>query len=122
MAATRREASYTPDFTHNLLHFVNLTGTQFLSEHLLLAANAYYRHLITGSSNGSNNDNYLNENYPGPPLDCSVPPADRLMIAYCSSAAKLGPTPIVTPLTVSRCNYVPGSGSAIPIAKVLCTR
>src|ERR1700674_3719965 len=57
----RREQSYTPDFTHNLLHFVNLTGTQFLSDHLLLAANAYYRHLITGSSNGSNNDNYLNE-------------------------------------------------------------
>jgi outer membrane receptor protein involved in Fe transport len=84
----RRAQSYTPDFTHNLLHFVNLTGTQFLSDHLLLAANAYYRHLITGSSNGSNNDNYLNENYPGPPLDCSLPPADRLEIAYCSNAAK----------------------------------
>ena len=84
----RREQSYTPDSTHNLLHFVNLTGTQFLSDHLLLSANAYYRHLITGSSNGSNNDNYLSENYPGPPLDCSVPPADRLEIAYCSNAAK----------------------------------
>src|SRR5213082_3943563 len=77
----RREQSYTPDFTHNLLHFVNLTGTQFLSEHLLLSANAYYRRLITASSNGSNNDNYLTSAYAGPPLDCSVSPADRLAIA-----------------------------------------
>ena len=83
----RREQSYTPDFTHNLLHFVNLTGTQFLSEHLLLSVNAYTRHLITASSNGSNNDNYLAGTFPGPPLDCSVPPADRLAIAYCSNAA-----------------------------------
>ena len=82
----RRESSYTPDFTHNLLDFVNLTGTQFLSEHLLLSANAYYRHLITGSSNGSNNDNYLNGGYPGPPIDCSAPPEDRVAIAYCSPA------------------------------------
>jgi len=82
----RREQSYTPDFTHNLLHFVNLTGTQFLSEHLLLSANAYYRRLITASSNGSNNDNYLTSAYAGPPLDCSVSPADRLAIAYCSNA------------------------------------
>ena len=28
----RREPSYTPDFTHNLLNFVNLTGTQFLTD------------------------------------------------------------------------------------------
>ena len=28
----RREASYTPDFTPNLLNFVNLTGTQFLAD------------------------------------------------------------------------------------------
>ena len=28
-------------------------------------ANAFYRHLITGSSNGSNNDNYLSEDYAG---------------------------------------------------------
>src|ERR1700686_2597818 len=84
----RREQSYTPDSTHNLLHFVNLTGTQLLSDHLLLSANAYYRHLITASSNGSNNDNYLAQAYPGPPLDCGVPPADRLDIAYCSNAAK----------------------------------
>lgn len=83
----RRTTSYTPDFTHNLLHFVNLTGTQFLSEHLLLSANAYYRRLRTGSSNGSNNDNYLSAEYPGPPLDCALPGADRVAIAYCSTAA-----------------------------------
>jgi len=82
----RREQSYTPDSTHNLLHFVNLTATQFLSERLLLSANAYYRRLITANSNGSNNDNYLTSAYAGPPLDCSVPAADRLGIAYCSNA------------------------------------
>ena len=82
----RREQSYTPDSTHNLLHFANLTGTQFLSAHLLLAASAYYRRLITDSSNGSNNDNYLAAGYAGPPLDCSVPPAEQLAIAYCSNA------------------------------------
>jgi iron complex outermembrane receptor protein len=55
----RRESSYTPDFTHNLLNFVNLTATQFLTEHLLLSGNAYYRHLVTGSNNGSINDDYI---------------------------------------------------------------
>ena len=77
----RREQSYTPDFTHNLLHFVNLTGTQFLSEQLLLSGNVYYRHLVTGSSNGSNNDNYLGEDYSGPPIDCDAAPADRAALA-----------------------------------------
>ncbi len=83
----RREQSYTPDFTQDLLHFVNLTGTQFLAEHLLLSGNAYYRHLITGSSNGSNNDSFLNPAYPGIAPDCSVPPADRAALAYCANSA-----------------------------------
>ena len=87
MLAYRREQSYTPDFTHNVLHFVNLTGTQFLSEHLLLSGNAYYRHLMTGSSNVSNNDNYLSENYPGPPIDCDATPSDRAALTYCAQAA-----------------------------------
>ena len=30
------ESSYTPDYTANLMNFVNLTGTQFLAEKLLL--------------------------------------------------------------------------------------
>jgi outer membrane receptor protein involved in Fe transport len=83
----RREQSYTPDFTADLMHFLNLTGTQFLSEHLLLSGNVYYRHLITGSNNGSNNDNYLDGDDPAPPTDCSVEPTDRATLAYCSNAA-----------------------------------
>jgi len=83
----RRQQSYTPDFTQDLLHFVNLTGTQFLSEHLLLSGNAYYRHLITGSSNGSNNDSFLDPAFPGTPPDCAAPAADRAVLAYCADSA-----------------------------------
>ncbi len=83
MLAFRREASYTPDFTHNLLNFVNLTGTQFLTGRLLLSGNAYYRRLATGSSNGNVNDSYLADNYAGPPIDCGAPPASRADLAYC---------------------------------------
>jgi outer membrane receptor protein involved in Fe transport len=80
----RREASYTPDFTHNLLNFVNLTGTQFLTDHLLLAGNVYYRRLTTGSSNGSINDNYLSADYAGPAIDCAAPLTNRSNIAFCA--------------------------------------
>jgi outer membrane receptor protein involved in Fe transport len=83
----RKQQSYTPDFTADLLHFINLTGTQSLTDHLLLSGNAFWRHLITGSSNGSNNDNYLDENYGGPPLDCTDPATDRVTLAYCSNSA-----------------------------------
>jgi outer membrane receptor protein involved in Fe transport len=79
----RYEQSYTPDFTENRLSFVNLTGTQFLSDHWLLSGNAYYRHLVTGSSNGNINDSYLEDN-PGPPIDCSAPLTTRGAIAYCT--------------------------------------
>ena len=48
-----------PTTPHNLLNFVNLTGTQFLSEKLLLSGNVYYRHLVTDSINGNINDSYL---------------------------------------------------------------
>ncbi len=87
MLAYRREQSYTPDFTADLMHFVNLTGTQALSDQLLLSGNVFYRRLVTGSNNGSNNDNYLDGDYPGPPIDCSVTAADRAALAYCSNAA-----------------------------------
>ncbi|HEY6483897.1 MAG TPA: TonB-dependent receptor [Steroidobacteraceae bacterium] len=83
----RREQSYTPDFTHNLLHFVNLTGTQLLAAAVLLSGNVYYRRLVTGSSNGSNNDNFLDDNYSGPAIDCGAPPAGRAELAYCSNSA-----------------------------------
>src|SRR5216684_5565673 len=79
----RREASYTPDFTANLLSFVNLTGTQFLTDNLLLSGNAYYRHLTTGAINGNINDNYLAD-YSGPPIDCAAPPASRADLTYCA--------------------------------------
>ena len=87
MLAYNRETSYTPDFTHNLLHFVNLTGTQMLAKDWLLSGNLYYRHLVTDASNGSNNDNYLSDDYSGPPIDCSAPLDERASIAYCSQAA-----------------------------------
>jgi outer membrane cobalamin receptor len=82
-----KEQSYTPDITQNLLHFANLTGTHDLTAHLLLSGNAYYRRLITGSNNGSDNDNYLNGDYPGPPIDCSAPFADGASLAYCTNSA-----------------------------------
>lgn len=82
----RREQSYTPDLTHNLLHFVNLTASQILAEHLLLTGNAFYRHLVTGSNNGSNNDNYLDSGYPGPSVDCAAPATDPVSLAYCATA------------------------------------
>lgn len=78
----RREQSYTPDSTGDLLHFVNLTGTQFLTDSLLLSGNAFYRHLNTASSNGSNNDNYLSAG----PYDCSLPPPDGATLAYCANS------------------------------------
>ena len=84
MLAYRRETSYTPDYTLNLLNFVNLTGTQFLSDKLLLSGNAYYRYLSTDAINGNVNDNYLSGDYDGPPLDCTVPPASATALAYCS--------------------------------------
>lgn len=84
MLAYRRAASYTPDLTENLLNFVNLTGTQFLTDKLLLSGNLYYRHLATGSVNGNVNDSYLSADYSGPPLDCTAAPSALIGLAYCS--------------------------------------
>jgi outer membrane receptor protein involved in Fe transport len=79
------EASYTPpDHTENLLNFVNLTGTQFLTSKLLLSGNAYYRHLSTGTSNPNVNNSYLSTAYVGPPIDCMLPPASATALAYCA--------------------------------------
>ena len=77
------EASYTPDYTANSLSFVNLTGTQFLTEKLLLSGNVYYRHLTTGVINGNVNDSYLSA-YTGPPFDCAGPPASLAALTYCA--------------------------------------
>ena len=86
----RRAASYTPDLTHNLLNFVNLNGTQFLAEQLLLSGNLYYRHLVTNSINGNVNDNYLSSAYLGPPLDCTAAPASLTQLAYCAPGQNAG--------------------------------
>jgi outer membrane receptor protein involved in Fe transport len=80
----RREASYTPDFTANHLSFVNLTGSQFLTDKLLLSGNAYYRHLATSAVNGNVNDSYLGD-FTGPPVDCTMPNASSAALTYCSS-------------------------------------
>jgi outer membrane receptor protein involved in Fe transport len=82
----RRGISYTPDFTQNLLHFVNLTGTQFLMDKLLLSGGIYYRRLVTQASNGNVNDSYLDPGYSGPPLDCAASPASAVELAWCSPA------------------------------------
>ena len=83
----RREQTYTPDFTQNLMSFVNLTGTQSLGEHLLLTGNAFYRYLNTFVSNGNINDSYLEDNYAGPPTDCTDPGANAATLAYCIAGA-----------------------------------
>ena len=80
----RREASYTPDFTANHLSFVNLTGSQFLNDTLLLSGNAYYRHLATSAVNGNVNDSYMSD-FTGPPIDCTMPNASSAALTYCSS-------------------------------------
>jgi outer membrane receptor protein involved in Fe transport len=80
----RRQASYTPDYTQNLLNFVNLTGTQFLTQRLLLSGNIYYRHLNTGIRDGNINDSYLSDDYSGPPIDCARPPASLTALTYCA--------------------------------------
>lgn len=84
MLAYRRQASYTPDLTANLMNFVNLTGTQFLGATLLLSGEVYYRHLTTTSSNGNVNGGYLSDSYGGPPLDCTGPPGSAIALDYCS--------------------------------------
>ena len=83
------ESSYTPDYTANLMSFVNLTATQFLTDKLLLSGNVYYRHLITDAVNGNTNDSYLDGDYSGPALDCAAPGASlsrvssRFHVTHC---------------------------------------
>jgi outer membrane receptor protein involved in Fe transport len=81
----RREASYTaPDITDNLLNFVNLTATQFLTPQLLLSGNAYYRYLDTSTLNSNINDSYLDSDYTGPPFSCSAPATSPAELIWCS--------------------------------------
>jgi outer membrane receptor protein involved in Fe transport len=80
----RREQTYTPDYTKNIMNFVNLTGSQKLTDHLLLSGNAYYRYLNTYVLNGNINDFYLESNYAGPPTDCVNSGANAATLAYCT--------------------------------------
>jgi outer membrane receptor protein involved in Fe transport len=79
----RRASTYTPDITDNHLNFLNLTGTQFLTDRLLLSGDAYYRRLVTDAINGNINDSYL-EPLTGPPIGCGLPLTTRAAIAYCT--------------------------------------
>jgi outer membrane receptor for monomeric catechols len=79
-----RKQTYTPDYTQNIMNFVNLTGTQTLGEHLLLSGNAFYRYLNTFVQNGNINDFYLEDNYAGPPTDCVNSGANAATLAYCT--------------------------------------
>ena len=79
-----REQTYTPDYTQNLMNFVNMTGTQTLSDHLLLSGNMFYRYLNTYVLNGNINDFYLEDNYAGPTTDCTNTGSDPAVLAYCS--------------------------------------
>jgi outer membrane receptor protein involved in Fe transport len=79
----RRNQTYTPDYTQNIMNFVNLTGTRSLAGHLLLTGNAFYRYLHTYVSNGNVNEYYLASNYAGPPTGCANPGADPATLAYC---------------------------------------
>jgi outer membrane receptor protein involved in Fe transport len=84
MLSYLREQTYTPDYTQNLMHFVNLTGTQILGEHLLLSGNAFYRYVSTYVLNGNVNDFYLEDNYAGPATDCTDSGANPATLAYCA--------------------------------------
>ncbi|MGH8202558.1 MAG: TonB-dependent receptor [Steroidobacteraceae bacterium] len=86
MLSYLREQAYTPDYTQNLMHFVNLTGTQILADHLLLSGNVFYRYVNTSALNGNVNDFYLEDNYAGPPTDCTDSGADPATLAYCAPA------------------------------------
>jgi outer membrane receptor protein involved in Fe transport len=84
MLAYNRTQTYTPDYTQNIMNFVNLTGTQTLGDHLLLSGNMYSRYLNTFVLNGNINDFYLEDNYAGPPTDCVDSGANAATLAYCT--------------------------------------
>jgi outer membrane receptor protein involved in Fe transport len=53
LLARDRRAVYTfPDDTDNIMHLVNLRGSQWLTENLLVTGNGFYRHYKSTTSNG----------------------------------------------------------------------
>ena len=87
LLAVHRSAFYTfPDFTNNKLNFITATGSHFLRSDLLVAVNGYYRQLVTRTNNGDlNDDNYLSDDYSGPPIDCNDPFTSRVDVAFCAN-------------------------------------
>jgi outer membrane receptor protein involved in Fe transport len=96
LLAVHESAVYTvPDFTNNKLNFVTATGSHFLQSDLLVAANAYYRHLVTRTNNGDlNDDNYLSEDYSGPAIDCDAAPGSLADVAFCANGINRASTTI----------------------------
>jgi len=88
LLAVHESAFYTfPDSTNNKLNFVNATGSISCGSDLLVALNAYYRHLVTRTNNGDlNNNNYLSADYSGPDIDCGAPFTSPVDVAYCANA------------------------------------
>ncbi len=89
-----RKQTYTPDYTQNIFNFVNLTGRQTLGDHLLLSGNMFYRYLNTFVQNGNINDFYLEDNYAGPPTDCTNSGANAATLAYCAPGQNANSTAI----------------------------
>lgn len=67
MLGDPRQPYTWPDINDNRLAFVNLKGSHFLSQRMLLAGNLYYRQVDAHSFNSNLNDNYdpLNPTGPG---------------------------------------------------------
>jgi outer membrane receptor protein involved in Fe transport len=84
LLAYNRTQTYTPDYTQNIMNFVNLTATQALGEHLLFSGNLYSRYLNTYVLNGNINDFYLEDDYAGPPTECADSGANAATLAYCA--------------------------------------
>jgi outer membrane receptor protein involved in Fe transport len=94
MLAYDRKQTYTPDYTQNIMNFVNLTGTRTLADHLLLSGNLFSRYLNTFVQNGNINDFYLEDNYAGPPTDCTNSGANAATLAYCAPGQNANSTTI----------------------------
>jgi iron complex outermembrane recepter protein len=77
-----------PDITENRLTMINLTGSRFLTDNLLLAGNVYHRDSRREGSNGDTNDEFEDS-----PNDAACDPADfadAADAARCAAANAAG--------------------------------
>jgi outer membrane receptor protein involved in Fe transport len=77
-----------PDITENRLTMINLTGSRFFTESLLLAGNVYHRDSRREGSNGDTNDDFEDS-----PNDAACDPADFVDpadAARCAAANAAG--------------------------------